>query len=89
MPVIVRNSKLSNIDSKLLTRIYKALVESKMLYGVEIWGDSESWNNLDKIRDRFCKIILGIPGSASNDAARCGLGFESSIGLVLTRIINY
>ena len=59
------NNKLPNTDSKLLTRIYKALVESKMLYGIQIWGDSESWNNLDKIRARFCKIILGIPGSAS------------------------
>ena len=52
--------KLPDIDLKLLFRMHRAVVESKMLYGVEIWGDNQTWKYVDSMRARFCKLFLNI-----------------------------
>jgi len=40
------------------------LCESKIMYGIELWGMSEAqWKELDKIQNRqvFCKTLMGTP----------------------------
>ena len=36
--IIRLRNKLPNVKSKLMFDTYRALVESRMLYGVEVWG---------------------------------------------------
>jgi hypothetical protein len=38
------------------------LVESKMVYGVKIWGTHGGWEEIEVTDGRFCKKILGISG---------------------------
>ena len=82
-------SRLPEINDELLFRIYRAVVESKMLYGIEIWGEEQSWKFVDAMRARYCKISLNLPVSTCEDAAWCEMGVEGSNGLIPTRIIKY
>lgn len=70
-------------------RIYEATVEAKILYGVELWGTGETWKEINKIRARFCKKVLGIPVNVSSEAAMFEMGLESSRGTILKRKIKY
>jgi hypothetical protein len=40
---------------KLLENVYEMVCESRMMYGVEIWGVEEAWKQSDKIHGRMCK----------------------------------
>ena len=44
------------------------LCESKITYGIEVWGLSKAWK-LYKILGIFCKKLMGIPNCAVNGYA--------------------
>jgi hypothetical protein len=39
----------------MLENMYEIVRESKSMYGIEMWGLSEAWKELDKAHSRFCK----------------------------------
>lgn len=82
-------SKFNNSDYKFVYRLYRALVESKMLYGIEIWGGEGTDCMLDRMKARFGKVVLNLPISTSNDAVRCEMGMRSSLGQLLAIILKY
>jgi hypothetical protein len=72
-----------------LENVYGMLCESRMLYGVEIWGLEGGWKHIDRIHSKFCKVILGMPRSAANNVAELELGRVSRRGKVLSRITKF
>jgi hypothetical protein len=55
------SAKTPCIEVRTLEKIYEMLVETRMLYGVEVWGIHEARKEMDVIHTRFCKKILGVP----------------------------
>jgi hypothetical protein len=78
-----------NISVKILENVHEMLSESRMMYGVEMWGLEGGWQEIDKILSRFCKIILGVPTSAENSVAGLKLGRDSRRGKVLSVTAKY
>jgi hypothetical protein len=39
------------------------------MYGIEMVGLCGGWKEIDKIYDRFCKIIPGVPRFVANNVA--------------------
>jgi hypothetical protein len=54
-----------------------------------MWGLEGGWKQIDKIHSRFCKVTLGIPRLAANNAAELELGRVSRRGKVLNKITKY
>jgi hypothetical protein len=71
-----------------LENIYE-MCESRMMYGVQMWGLEGGWKQIDKIHSRFCKVTLGMPRSAANNVAELELGRVSRRGKVLNRITKF
>jgi len=42
--------------------------ESKITYGIEVWGSSKAWK-LYKVLGIFCNKLMGIPNGAVNEYA--------------------
>jgi hypothetical protein len=38
-----------NIEVKVLEQVYDALVDSRMMTGVEIWGLEDGWKEIKKV----------------------------------------
>jgi hypothetical protein len=72
-----------------LENIYEMLCESRMMYGVEMWGLEGGRKQIDRIHSKFCKVTLGMPRSAANNAAELELGSVSRRGKVLNRITKF
>jgi hypothetical protein len=41
---------------KILKNVYEMVLKFGMLYGVELRGFDEGWEEIDKIHERICKI---------------------------------
>jgi hypothetical protein len=39
-----------NVKVRVLENIYETLCESRIMYGVELWGLDEAWEEVDRIR---------------------------------------
>jgi hypothetical protein len=48
-------ARAPNIEVKVLKQVYNALVESRMMTGVEIWGLEDGWKEVKKVHELFCK----------------------------------
>jgi hypothetical protein len=48
-------ARAPNIDVKVLKQLYNALVESRMMTAVEIWGLEDGWKETGKFHELFCK----------------------------------
>jgi hypothetical protein len=44
----------------MLENIYKMVCESKIVCGMEVWGLSEEWIELDKVHSRFYKKVMSM-----------------------------
>jgi hypothetical protein len=65
---------VQNIQAKVLEQIYNALIESRMMTGVEIWGLEGGWEEIEKVHEMLYKRIFGVPSSAANGACVRELG---------------
>ena len=66
-------------NPKLTMRLFDALVKPILLYGSEVWGIDNKEKNEGKdpaeiVHIKFCKMLLGVPTNASNNACRAELG---------------
>jgi hypothetical protein len=61
-------ARAPNIEVKVLEQVYNALVESRMMTGVEIWGLEGGWKEIKKVHELFCKRVMGTPSTAANGA---------------------
>ena len=63
------NSMLCDVSFKL----FDTMVAPIVLYASEIWGYAYQ-NQIESVKIRFCKRLLGVPKSTSNDAilGECG-----------------
>jgi hypothetical protein len=48
-------ARAPNIQVKVLEQVYNALVESRMMTGVEIWGLEDGWKEIKKSTSYFVK----------------------------------
>jgi hypothetical protein len=48
-------ARAPNIEVKVLKQVYNALVKSRMMTGVEIWGLEDGWKEIKKAHELFCK----------------------------------
>jgi hypothetical protein len=39
----------------MLENMYGMVCESKIMYGIEVWGLNDAWKEVDKIHSTFCK----------------------------------
>ena len=88
---VVTNLKgrIKSVKSNIIMNVYKSMVESRLLYGVEVWGGVNTEDLIDKMRAKVAKVILNAPRYTANDAARCELGLDSGLGEVVVRILKY
>ena len=56
------------IKKQTLENIHKMSYESKITYGIEVWGSSKAWK-LYKVLGIFCNKLMGIPNGAVNEYA--------------------
>jgi hypothetical protein len=65
--------------------------ESKMTYGIEIWGGGveEGMKEIDKIHGRICKKNLGNSEIAANGVTELKLGRDSRRGKVMSTWVRY
>ena len=82
-------NKVKNVKSKIMINMYKAMVEARLLYGVEVWGCLKTELLIDRMRARVAKVILNVPVYAANDAARGEMGWISGLTAILIRILKY
>lgn len=52
-------SRAPNIKCKILGNTYEMLCEPRIMYGVELCGLEEDWNQIVADQYRFCKKLLG------------------------------
>ena len=81
--IVKLRNKIPNVKSKLLQETYRAIVESRMLYGVEVWGDISTEILIDRMRAKLAKLVLNLPLYASSDGARCEMGSISGLEIIL------
>ena len=60
---------------KISTRMYlfDAMISPILLYGSEVWGKAHC-KSYETVQTKYCKNVLGIPYSASNNSTRAELG---------------
>jgi hypothetical protein len=51
----------------ILEKLYVSLTESRMITGVEIWGQDDRWREIGKVHEMFHKRIMGAPTAAANN----------------------
>jgi hypothetical protein len=93
------NQVLTAIDKYLATtpdmkvstleNIYETLCESRIMYGVELWGLDKAWKEVDRIYGRFCKKTLGLPRCAASGMAEMELGRDSRGGKAMWLAVKY
>jgi hypothetical protein len=72
-----------NIKVQMLENIYKMVCDSKITFGIEIWGHG-AWKEVDKVYTIFCKKITGISNCVANGFVEMELGRESRKGVFRT-----
>jgi hypothetical protein len=82
-------ARASNIEVKVLEQVYNALVESRMMTGVEIWGVEDGWKVVKKVHELFCKRVMGTPNTAANGACVKELGRTNRKDKVMERVLRY
>jgi hypothetical protein len=78
-----------NIEVKVLEQVYNALVESRMMTGVEIWGLVDGWKEVKKVHELFCKRVTGTPNTAANGVCLKELGGTNRKEKVVERVLRY
>ena len=76
-------------EYKLAQNMYRTLVESKILYAMEIWGEEKIGTIIDALKARFGKIWLKLPFNTANVAVSRELGMESGISILIKIIIKH
>jgi hypothetical protein len=82
-------TRATNIEVKVLEQVYNALVESRMMTGVEIWGFEDGWEEIKKVHELFCKIVMGTSNTAANGACVEELGRTNRKEKVIERVLRY
>jgi hypothetical protein len=77
------------MNVKMLENIYEMISECGMMYGTELWGVHDAWEETDKIHGKFCEKILGVPRCAANGAAEIELGRDSRRGKTMSLTLKY
>ena len=47
-----------SVKVRMLRKYVRIAIESKIIYGNEVWGFTEVWEELDKVNSRFCKKLI-------------------------------
>jgi hypothetical protein len=82
-------ARAPNIEVKVAEQVYNALVESRMMAGVEIWGLEDGWKEIKKVHELFCKRVMGKPNTAANGACVRELGRTNGKDKVIERVLRY
>jgi hypothetical protein len=82
-------SRAPNIKVKVLEQVYNALVESRMITGVEIWGLEDGWKEVQKVHELFCKTVMGTPNTAANGVCVKELRRTNRKEKVMERVLRY
>ena len=83
-------SKIPNVNHKLLKRIYLSTIEPRFTYAIELFFHSTpSINTINQFRAKLCKRILYLPRNSSNTASRHELGIDSAHVIAMTRACKF
>jgi hypothetical protein len=72
----VTNDKSLTTNPSMKVQTYGStyeMCESRILYGVEVWGLKETWGSIVDLHDRFCKKLLGLSRCSANGVAEMRL----------------
>ena len=67
MAMLSRAQLLGGLDVDIKCRLFDVLVAPILTYGCEVWG-IKCYDSLEKTLLKFCKLVLGVPNSATTDA---------------------
>ena len=73
MAMLSRAHLLGGLDIDIKCRLFDVLVAPILTYGCEVWG-TKCYDSLEKTLLKFCKLLLGVPNSATTDAVLGELG---------------
>jgi len=73
----------------MLENVYEMLCESKIMYGIEMWGLSETWKELDNFHSRMWKKLMGILNCTASGCGEMELGRESKRGKCIGQTVIY
>ena len=66
--MLSRAHLVGDLDIDIKCRLFAVLVAPILIYGCEVWG-TKCYDPLEKTLLKFCKLVLVVLNSATNDAA--------------------
>ncbi|KAK6169865.1 hypothetical protein SNE40_020840 [Patella caerulea] len=88
MFTILKKAKKLHLDIDTQIQLFNTLVVPIMLYGCEVWGNSDI-QLLERLQLQFCKIVLGVKKSTPNAMVYGELGVSPLQLIVKRRMISY
>jgi hypothetical protein len=83
-------SRIPNMKFRILQNIYEVVCESRLLFGAEMWGLGESWEEIDVVKENFCKKGFKYTNVCHEQGSRTGeMGRESRRGKILYLAASY
>lgn len=66
-------ASIDNLDVDIKMYLFDAMVSPILLYGAEVWGQDDC-QSYETVHTKYCKNVLGIAYSTTNDTVRAELG---------------
>jgi hypothetical protein len=82
-------ARAPNIEVKISEQLYNALVQPRMMTGVEIWGLEDGWKEIGKVHELFCKRVMEIRKTTANAARAKEMGRSNRKEKVMERVHRY
>ena len=81
-------SKFGRLPPDVMCKIFDTKIAPILLYGCELWGTNESML-IERVHLRFCRYLLSVPKTTSNDGVRGELGRYPLFIQTVLRVIKY
>jgi hypothetical protein len=73
----------------MMDSIYEMLCESKIMYGIQVWGLNKAWKELGKVHSGSCNKLMGVVKCAVSGFAKMEVGRQSTRGKGIEQIVEY
>ena len=81
-------NKFGRLPPDVMCKIFDSKIAPILLYGCEMWGTCESML-IERVHLRFCRYLLSVPKTTSNDGVRGELGRYPLFIQTVLRVFKY
>jgi hypothetical protein len=73
----------------MLGNVYEMVCEAEFMYGIEVWGLSGAWKDLDKVHSSLFKKVMGVPNCAATGFAETEIWIGSRRRKGIEQTVKY